>query len=613
MPFIVLYLLKLSISLSVAWLFYRLVLRALTFYDLNRWYLLGYSLLSFLIPFIDIGSIIVDNDPARQPLYIQYIPSIGNYTATNAYPISQTSGWHPWNIGLPFITVGMALLLTRALVRWLSLVSIRKQARLISDSAIRIYQVDRKITPFSFGNAIYINQRLHSEKEWEEIILHEYVHIRQRHTIDILLGELISILNWYNPFAWAIRHSIRQNLEFIADQKVLDNGFDKKEYQYLLLKVVGNSGYRLANNFNFSSLKKRIIMMNKIRSARLHLFKFLFVLPLLAVLLVAFRDRYSALWHRPAGPVYINAAGVVIDLHGKAPLAGVTVRDRGTGLQTLSDAKGFYKLSIPASNDSVRIHLDYSKAGYETGMAESFFPSVKATRGLINVTILRMPSYKELHQAIPYWYPCPNDPGYTDVLPALTDQLNWNSGYAEYTSLKKAHPGRVIAAPAQVDTLPQKQDSGRDLKLLVHIDSSAAKMDLHKALWIVDGVVKDNWSKDSIRSEDIASMDIIKDDEAFRLFGEKGANGVVAILTLNYVGTHEPPPAAKAMGLGSTEPVFVLDGIRLPEGVNWAALIKPDSIASINILKNSAATAQYGPNAAKRGVVLISTKMQKNP
>src|SRR6185437_6667061 len=101
-----------------------------------------------------------------------------------------------------------------------------------------------------------------------------------------------------------------------------EKGVDKKAYQYHLLRVVGQSSYRLANNFNFSSLKKRIIMMNKMRSARLHLLRFLFILPLVAVLLVAFRDRYDGLWHQSSGQQYANVAGIVFDVASRRPLAG---------------------------------------------------------------------------------------------------------------------------------------------------------------------------------------------------------------------------------------------------------------------------------------------------
>jgi hypothetical protein len=286
MPLFAFYLLKLSISLAVVWLFYQLVLRRLTFYGWNRWYLMGYTALCFFIPLIDIQRV-VEGGPITAPAIIRYIPVFHP-------PVRD----HSWDLVIFLVAAGSAILLIRLLFGWLSVRRIRGRARLIGDRVIdgaegldrmRVYQVDDQIVPFSFGNAIYINQALHTEKEYEEIILHEYVHIRQRHSVDILLAELLCALCWYNPFAWLIHHSIRQNLEFIADGKVLEKGFDRKGYQYHLLKVIGEPKYRLATNFNFSSLKKRIVMMNKIRSARLHLVKFLFILPLLAVLLVAFR------------------------------------------------------------------------------------------------------------------------------------------------------------------------------------------------------------------------------------------------------------------------------------------------------------------------------------
>jgi len=115
--------------------------------------------------------------------------------------------------------------------------------------------------------------------------------VKQGHSIDILWSELLCIINWYNPFSWLLKGAIRQNLEFIADGKVLEGGVSKKEYQYLLLKVIGNNHFSIASKFNFSSLKKRIAMMNKMKTARVHIVKFLFILPLVAVLLVAFRKK----------------------------------------------------------------------------------------------------------------------------------------------------------------------------------------------------------------------------------------------------------------------------------------------------------------------------------
>ena len=186
---------------------------------------------------------------------------------------------------------GIAFMVARFIFQYLSLKIMRSRAILIYDNGMKLYHVNKKIIPFSFGNAIYLNRGLHSDEELKEIIIHEFVHLKQKHSIDILFAEILCIINWYNPFAWLIRKAVRQNLEFIADRQVIGNGTDKKQYQYLLLKVFGTSQFSIANQFNFSSLKKRIAMMNKMKSARTHLAKFLFLIPVLTIVLLAFRKQ----------------------------------------------------------------------------------------------------------------------------------------------------------------------------------------------------------------------------------------------------------------------------------------------------------------------------------
>jgi hypothetical protein len=439
MPPILTYLLRLSISLAVVWLFYQLLLRRLTFYGLNRWYLLGYSVLSFFIPLINIYPILRDEGPVGEPYLIQFIPAVGGEGRVIAPEVhSGISGW-TWLIWA--IVLGALVLLVRTVFRGLSLYRLRKHARLIEGTSLKIYQVDASIIPFSFGHSIYINQHLHSEQQWSDIILHEYVHIRQRHTVDILLTELICMLNWYNPFSWLMRWSIRQNLEFIADQQVLGSGVDRKGYQYHLLTVLGEPRYRLANNFNFSSLKKRIVMMNKIRSARLHLVKFLFVIPLAAVLLVAFRDKYTDWWRPAAGQVYVNVAGIIFDLSSKDPLGGVTVVDSISGLQTTTDDRGFYKLHIPVTDDRIRIGLKFQKADYDSERSGQFIPSVKNNIGIIENMFLSNPGYHHngAFMMFPAPVPIPEDPGYADATAALHEALQWNDNYAQYLKAQKDH------------------------------------------------------------------------------------------------------------------------------------------------------------------------------
>jgi len=292
MPAIIPYLLKLSLSIAMIHAFYYLVLRRLTFYNLNRWYLLGYSLLCFIIRFINIAA--VAKQAGKTLPAMHYIPAMQNLKGYYMLPATaQHQTLDIWQAVTGLLMVGSLFMLVKLVMQFASLIRIKNKAVMLSDNGAAIYHVEEQIAPFSFGNAIYLNKNMHTGRELEEIILHEYVHVKQKHTADILMAELLCIINWYNPFAWLIRHSIRQNLEFIADDNVMRSGMDKKAYQYHLLKVVGIPQYRIANQFNFSSLKKRIMMMNRAKTSRIHLVKFLFILPLLAVTLMAFRQEIT--------------------------------------------------------------------------------------------------------------------------------------------------------------------------------------------------------------------------------------------------------------------------------------------------------------------------------
>jgi len=297
MPYLVQYILKLSLSLSLVYLFYEFVLRRLTFYNWNRFYLISYTILSFFIPLINIGPVLERNEMLNSKV-VSFIPSINNVhegSSANYIPgkVHHAISWSPWDVVPLVIMGGMIVMILRLLIQFLSFRKMIRQCELVSDAGVRYYQVNKAIIPFSFGKSIFINPALHNEEELKEIVRHEFVHVRQKHTIDIVWAEVLCILNWYNPFTWVIRKAIRQNLEFIADNKVLQAGIDKRQYQYLLLKVTGNNHFSIASQFNFSSLKKRIAMMNKMKSAKVHLVKFLFVLPVVAVMLVAFRSNSS--------------------------------------------------------------------------------------------------------------------------------------------------------------------------------------------------------------------------------------------------------------------------------------------------------------------------------
>ncbi|HMR92493.1 MAG TPA: M56 family metallopeptidase [Chitinophagaceae bacterium] len=305
------YLIKLSISMALVYIFYRLLLRRLTFYGSNRWYLLGFTLLSFIIPLINITPLL-SNMQESSPAVLRLIPSVHQYTvvleeATHCPAPVWSASYDKWDWIMFGLIAGGTFLLLRFLVRIMSYRRIRSRAKLVSaERHVKVYEVAAPVNPFSFGNSVFINPARHSGEELHRIILHELVHVRQRHTLDIIWAEVCCMLNWYNPFVWMLRKAIRQNLEFIADQQVLENGADKKQYQYLLLKVTGNYPFSIANQFNFSSLKKRIAMMNKNKSARISLIRFVWVLPLAAVILVSFRRQQQS--SNADAPVFIAPA-----------------------------------------------------------------------------------------------------------------------------------------------------------------------------------------------------------------------------------------------------------------------------------------------------------------
>ncbi len=274
---------KVSIGLAAVYLFYQVFLRRLTFHQWNRWYLLLYALLSLFLPLMNIYWWM--DSPQESNALIRYVPSIGLSAETGA------AGMSAKDLLAGLALAGMALMLGRLAMQYLSYRRLRTTARLLVKEDVKLYQVEQRIIPFSFGNAVYINPAIHDPEELKEIIRHEMVHVRQKHTVDMVFAELLVAFNWYNPFAWLIRHAIRQNLEFVADKAVLSHGVDRKTYQYLLLKVIGQKQFSLGTHLNFSALKNRINMMNRLQSAKLHLLKFSFAIPLLAVLLLAFRKE----------------------------------------------------------------------------------------------------------------------------------------------------------------------------------------------------------------------------------------------------------------------------------------------------------------------------------
>lgn len=273
-------LLKINSTLLLCYLLYRFLLRRLTFYNLNRVFLLGALVLSSAMPFIRIRL----EAPAARPAAL--IEAARSYTL----PAITPAAFDYTDMVQPVFWAGVALMGLRLVIQLFSVLRLYARARTTRLGDAPLHILPGQGNAFSFFRNIFIYHSTLSDPELPMIITHEKVHARQWHSIDILACELHKVLCWFNPAAWLMMQAIRENLEFIADRAVLKTGTTAKTYQYSLLRVSqGHSAIPvLANNFNFSSLKTRIMMMNKKQSSPVHVMRYFAAAPLALALVCCF-------------------------------------------------------------------------------------------------------------------------------------------------------------------------------------------------------------------------------------------------------------------------------------------------------------------------------------
>ncbi|WP_178287551.1 TonB family protein [Phocaeicola plebeius] len=280
-----LYLLQVNVGLILFYALYKLVCTRDTFFRSRRFILIVSLVLPFILPFIDVREWLESRDRMIMLTHFDYsavLPEIvvGSEAAETGNRVFVLSEW----IGYLYLA-GVVVLLVRLAVQAFSLYRLIVRMPEKEINGVRIKCLNDPSGPFSFFGWIFMNPAAVKEDEISEILTHEMAHVKQHHSVDVLLAEMVSICCWMNPFAWLLKREVRLNLEFLADRKVMEAGFATKSYQYHLLGLAYNHKYGLSNNFNFSHLKQRIIMMNKKKSnATGHIKYALFVLPAFALL-----------------------------------------------------------------------------------------------------------------------------------------------------------------------------------------------------------------------------------------------------------------------------------------------------------------------------------------
>ena len=598
------YIVKSAVCLAVFYLFYRLLLSRETFHRFNRIALLGILILSCAIPFVEV-TMKEPMEVSQQLLTWEELLLMANLNRTATIETAPESVI-TWREALLMVyLLGIVFFFLRnvwSLTRMLRLIKGSTLVR--QENGITLITHQKEIAPFSWMKFVVISEK-DLKENGEEILTHEYAHIRKRHSIDLLIADICIFFQWFNPASWLLKQELQNIHEFEADESVIAQGIDAKKYQLLLIKkAVGTRLYSMANSFNHSSLKKRITMMIRKKSNPWARVKYLYVLPLATVAVTVFArpevsqpleeisnvkvsDLSDAMKtytdknqqnNQSAPDKKIRLSMKVVDETGQ-PVPQATVVITNTSNGTLTDDDGHFSLEV---GEDQSLWISY------VGM-ESKNISVKDCIKQTDKTIRLTSATSELDLTVSPSAPKPavqNGETFTVV-----EQM------PEYPGGMKALMGYLaenIQYPAEC------QKAGIQGRVIVQF------------------VVKADGSLDNFEIK--RSVNPLLDAEALRVIkttpkwkpGTQHGKPVDVKFTIPVTFSlpdkqkeHTPTGNISDSSLTLKKTLFIIDGKEVePKALNE---INPDQISSINVIKDGTGITIFGPKA-RDGVILITTK-----
>jgi TonB family protein len=272
------YLIQVIAASGVLYLFYFLFLKNNTYFKLNRYYLLISLILPPILPFINIPV------SPQETIYSLSI-ILDEIIVTSGGEVIQANP-KTVNYSILFYSIIAAIFILRIIWATISIYIISRKSGKDKIGEYIIVSTTDKINPFSVFKYIFVSKSHFDDREGlEQIISHEAVHIKQLHSIDNFIAEIICSVFWINPFVWITKDNLKSTHEYLADEKVMEQGFDTAGYFKLLFENVVGKRFGLANNFNESLTLKRMKMMKKKRSPRYLRWLYLMALPLIGVII----------------------------------------------------------------------------------------------------------------------------------------------------------------------------------------------------------------------------------------------------------------------------------------------------------------------------------------
>lgn len=582
------YILKSAACLAVFYLFYKLLMSRDTFHRFNRFALLGLLVLSSLLPLVEASV----NSPAavqetmltlEQLLLLADIQPEGESMAA-ATP-SATVLW--LRAALLVYLTGIVFFIVRnlcSLARLGRLIRQGKREALDSylpdrkEKNVRLVVHDHDIAPFSWMHWIVI-ARKDLEENGREILIHELAHIRNRHSWDLLLADLCIFVQWFNPAAWLLKQELQNIHEYEADETVLREGVNARNYQMLLIKkAVGTRLYSMANSFNHSSLKKRITMMLKEKSNPWARAKYLYILPLAALAVTAFaRPEVSAVADE------ISAVKVIAPaVHDSIqPNVQTAVAAPSSALDQMPEFPGGMEALNTYLRNNIRYPQEAQKAGIQGRVIIQFIVSKDGSITDAEVVESVDPQLD------------------AEGLRLIKNMPRWKPGMRKGQAIRVKQTLPIRFAFTKTSDKPENSNS-------IFLKNGSYNSSLKDVILLVNGQEVSPEIFRAIDPQRIQSVTVLKDQASLAKYTtDKSKTGIIQVKLKKEEQASDINIPTIRFDSQPSKALVIIDG-KAADATAVQAL-SPSQIKSIKVLKGQQAVDLFG-EAAKNGAICVSTR-----
>ena len=623
------YILKSSVCLAIFYLFYRLLLARETFHRFNRFSLLGILLLSCLLPLVEV-SVKQETEVHQTMLTLEQLLMMADaVNATEAGARTETATVTWIQVALLVYLAGIVFFAFRnvySLVRLLMLLKSGKKEDIGSylpgrKERVTLIVHNCDIAPFSWMGYIVISRK-DLEENGREILIHELAHIHNRHSWDLLVADVCIFFQWFNPASWLLKQELQNIHEFEADETVIKEGVDAKQYQLLLIKkAVGTRLYSMANSFNHSKLKKRITMMLKEKSNPWAKLKYLYMLPVAAIAVTAFARPEISETAEEISAVKVNDLTAIVEAKvtktiEEAVQVSTVLKDTAKPVEVkyipaevgdklqgspvfemVEQMPEFPGGGMSAALEYIQKNMQYPESAKENGtQGRVTVQFVVDKAGNVTEPKVLRPVDKELD---------------AEAIRLVKSMPKWKPGMQK---------GQAVAVKFTMPVL-FRLEGGEMKNSQVAVSSKSTDFfieGMDAPLYVVDGKEVTSSIMSALNVNKIEAMTVLKNESATELYGDKGKNGVILItlkgsdkkpITLSTKSSVVSVPGVNAVYLNNRRAdwadvdVFV-DGEKIElSGKALDEVVSPNEIESINVEKNA--------EDANRGKIYITTKKSK--